>query len=261
MDNKKITNSGLRDIQLVELEILKEVDKICCKNNIKYSIGYESILGAVRHQGFIPWDDDIDILMLREEYEKLKEVMNIKLNSKGYFFQDNETNSNYRWGYGKIRKVGTSYIRQGQEHIKCQDGILIYIFPLDGISACKIYQTLQDYWCAFLMKILWSEVGKYNETNKIKRLIYRALSRITKEWVFKQQGNMIFKKDTKDVRYLLFTYTGKHSGKNKRSVYGFDKKWMQDLIEINFEQEKFWTIKEYNKCLKLLYGNYLQLSS
>ena len=95
----KLTAIQLRKMQLLELEMLVEFDRVCHIYNIKYSILGGTMLGAVRHRGFIPWDDDADIGMLREEYEKFKLIAD-KLNPQICFFQDHTTDSEYRWGYG-----------------------------------------------------------------------------------------------------------------------------------------------------------------
>ncbi len=84
----ELTHEMLKQIQEIELEMLLEVDRICKENNIKYSIIGGTLLGAVRHGGFIPWDDDADVAMLRPEYEKFCSIIDAKLDSSRFYFQN-----------------------------------------------------------------------------------------------------------------------------------------------------------------------------
>lgn len=91
-------------LQKIELEILKKIDEVCKKHNIKYWIDSGTLLGAVRHKGFIPWDDDIDIAMLREDYEKFLKVAQKDFGNE-YFLQTKNTDKKYPLFYAKVRKI------------------------------------------------------------------------------------------------------------------------------------------------------------
>ena len=115
MKEKKIMpKEDLRKLQLIELEMLLEVDRICRENKIRYMISSGTLLGAVRHKGFIPWDDDLDTYMLREDFEKFCEEWNKDADKDKFFLQTYKTDPEYRWGYAKIRRKGTEYLRDGQ---------------------------------------------------------------------------------------------------------------------------------------------------
>ena len=150
---KEIQGKEFRTLQMIQFQMLIEFDRVCRKNNIHYSIDGGTLLGAVRHKGFIPWDDDIDIAMLREDYEKLKTVVN-EFDPEICFFQDHETDPAYRWGYGKLRRTGTVFIRAGQEHINCKTGVFIDIFPLDDVPKSVAGQMMLDFFFFILRKIL-----------------------------------------------------------------------------------------------------------
>lgn len=107
-----LTQKDLRKMQLLQLDMLIEMDRVCRENGITYVITSGTLLGAVRNQGYIPWDDDADINMLREDYERFKKVAH-QMNPDICFFQDHSTDHDYRWGYGKIRRTGTTYVRTG----------------------------------------------------------------------------------------------------------------------------------------------------
>ena len=108
-DYSKIENyEELRKLQLVQLDILNVIDDFCVKNNIKYSIAYGTILGAVRHGGFIPWDDDLDICMLREDYDKFIELWK---DSDEYILQNHNTDRDFTQSFTKIRKTNTSFVQ------------------------------------------------------------------------------------------------------------------------------------------------------
>lgn len=100
----KLTDKELRRLQLTQTEMLKEIHRICVKNNIKYIMDAGTLLGAVRHGKFIPWDDDIDIRILRSEYKKLCEALENDLDENKFFFQNYESDKNYLWFYSRIKK-------------------------------------------------------------------------------------------------------------------------------------------------------------
>lgn len=257
----ELSPKDFRRMQLLELDMLIELDRVCRDNDIKYTIFGGTLLGAVRHKGFIPWDDDADVCMLREEYEKFKRVSG-QLNPDICFFQDHDTDPEYRWGYGKLRKTGTRYIRAGQEHIKCKTGVFIDIFPLDDIPRSTVGQMLQDFHCFCLRKVLWSEVGKLDNSNHFAlRFWFNILSAIPTSWVFKQL-DWYAKKSNNDtpnkVRTLCYTSIGKLYRKHPlRDRYGMPKTWFLSCKEYDFEKKKLMGLSAYNECLTFEYGDYM----
>ena len=93
-----ISNTELRQLQKIELEMLVELDRICRKYQIAYSLDGGTLLGAVRHKGFIPWDDDADVIMLRKEYMKFRKACIKELDRTRFFLQDYQSDPQYRWG-------------------------------------------------------------------------------------------------------------------------------------------------------------------
>lgn len=256
---KVLSPADFAKMQEHERVMLQELDRVCRKNGIKYTIFGGTLLGAVRHKGFIPWDDDADVCMLREEYEKFRRVSD-QLNPDICFFQDHQNDPEYRWGYGKLRRSGTVYIRAGQEHIKCKTGVFLDIFPLDDVPQTTIGQMLQDFHCFCLRKILWSEVGKVNETGFMK-FWYSMLSRIPADWVFKQLDRYA-KKSRNDspnlVRTLCYTSIGKLYRKHPiKERYGMPKSWFLNLSDYNFDGLKLKGISDYDACLSFEYGDYM----
>lgn len=258
---KELTKEEFRKMQLTELDMLVEFDRICRKNNIRYVLFGGSLLGAVRHKGYIPWDDDADIAMLREDYEKFKKVAG-ELDSDICYFQDHETDPYYRWGYGKLRRTGTTYVRVGQEHLKCKTGIFVDVFPMDDIPKSILGQILQDKILYCLRKILWSEVAKEN-TCGFKKFWFTRLSKIPTKNVFfcidKFAGKS--KNSSKNrVRCLMFPATGTLYRKNPISKrYGMPKEWFTDRAEYDFESKKFYSSRDFDTVLSYIYGEYMIL--
>ena len=112
-----LTNNELKALHLIELELMEEVDRICRKNNIIYGIDGGTLLGAVRHGGFIPWDDDADVIMNRKEYDKFVSILSNELDQNKFYFQDINQTKGYRWGYGKLRRKNTEFVRLNQEYM------------------------------------------------------------------------------------------------------------------------------------------------
>ena len=197
----------LGDLRAVQIEMLVEVDRICRKCGVKYNIVAGTLLGAVRHGGYIPWDDDADIALLRSDYEKFRKVCKTELDSSRFYFQDHRNTKGYRWGYGKIRRKNTIFLRENQEHMPYEQGIFIDIFPLDGVPDNYFLRSLKNFECFCVRKILWAKVGKIAEKNHWKRLVYRALEKIPEQLIFRYYHCMVHhanKRETRMVRILMF---------------------------------------------------------
>ncbi len=260
-EQKVLSPQQFRKMQLTELEMLVEFDRVCRNNNINYVLFGGSLLGAVRHQGYIPWDDDADIAMLREDYDLFKQHLH-ELNPDICFFQDHDTDPEYRWGYGKLRRTNTQYVRVGQEHLKCKTGIFVDVFPMDDIPKSVIGQIMQDWHCYCLRKILWSEVAKYN-TKGFWKIWFSLLSLIPVSVPF-SQFNLYARQSSNHspnkVRCLAYPATGTLYKKNPIDErYGMPKRWFYEREEYAFEGYIFFSSKDYDTVLSYIYGDYMRL--
>lgn len=259
-DKINLTGKEFRRLQLIQLDLLKEVDRVCRANNIVYTISDGTLLGSIRHKGFIPWDDDIDVSMLREEYEKFKKVAN-QLNSEIAFFQDHSTDPKYIWGYGKVRRPGTSFVRVGQSCLKFQHCVGIDIFPMDDVPNSTIGRMLQDFKCFIMRKHLYAQVAIHNEKRKFPLFIWKLMAKKSPEKVLKKLDKMAAKSSNdskKEVRLLLYTAPGKQFHKVPlRHRYSMKKSWFYDVVDRPFEDMIARGTREYDECLTYLFGDYM----
>lgn len=258
---KYIKGAELRKLQLVLLDVLSEVDRVCRLNNIRYCIGYGTLLGAVRHGGFIPWDDDADVIMLRGEYEKFKKVAD-QLDPDICFFQDHDTDSDYMWGFGKARRSGTKYIRVNQEHLTHRSGFMIDIFPFDDIPKSTVGMVVHDWICFVLRKITYAQVAWVSENSIFWRSYYKMLSCIPAHWAHVVSRLLVTPDNAKTpnrARVLFGYMDGKKNPMNTISTkYGWDKSWFLDLVEYEFEGRMFYGPRDYDSCLSWAFGpNYM----
>ena len=249
-----LDNDMLRRLQMIQLEMLIEVNRICRKHNIRYNIIAGTLLGAVRHGGYIPWDDDADVAFLRSEYEKFRDACEKDLDTSRFVFQDHRNTPGYRWGYGKLRRKETVFLREHQEHMPYMQGVFIDIFPLDGVPDTRFLRTIKNFECFCVRKILWSRVGKIAEKNFWKRHIYRLLDFIPEKTVFRYYQAMVRRgnqKETKMVRILTFPTPNK--------TYGYYRRWYEHSEDILFENFVFRGIKDYDEYLSFKFGRYMEL--
>lgn len=258
---KYLTPEEFRRMQLIQIPLIQEVDRVCRKHDIKYTISCGTLLGAVRHKGYIPWDDDADITMLREDFEKFRKVAN-EMDPEIAFYQDHYNDPDYLWEYPKVRRVGTKFVRVGQEHINCQTGVAIDIFPLDDVPKSVIGQIFQDMDLCLLRKILYARVGKLNRKG-IKKLWYEFLSLIPVDYVYKRVEKYASKSSNSSpnrVRLLLFRSFGKLYTKHPlKERYSMPKEWFLNRAEYEFEGHKFYGIEDYDAFLKYMYDDYMTL--
>ena len=125
----------LKQIQGVELEILSTAVNILERHRIPYYLVYGSCLGAIRHGGIIPWDDDVDIGLFRKDYESARNIFMEEL-PYGFTYCDRFTEKEYPYNFAKIRKDNTAFVHAGDAHLKIHHGMYIDLFPLDDSPAC-----------------------------------------------------------------------------------------------------------------------------
>ena len=174
-------NAVLKKLQSLELDILREIDRICTENKIAYVLGYGTLLGAVRHAGFIPWDDDIDLFMPRADYERFVEICKTELADK-FLLHYQGSDENYPLSMTKIRLKGTAFIEKEVDTKLSSQGIWVDIFPLD--NAKKSYSRLQN--MQFMMvsaigtirggRLGWFDKSKWSKATKTLYFLLRWMS-------------------------------------------------------------------------------------
>jgi len=167
-----VDNGFLRKLQIIETKILLEFDKICAKHNVEYFLIAGTLLGAVRHKGFIPWDDDIDLGMRIEDYNKL---MEIELPA-GLFLQNRATEKNYPHLFSKIRLDGTSYSEPDSAGAGIHEGIFIDIFPFYHTADNSHLRTIHARFLWILSLIMNIKCGYGTRpSTPIRKIAYQFL--------------------------------------------------------------------------------------
>lgn len=245
----------LRKLQFTELEMLIEVDRICRKYDIRYSLDGGTLLGAIRHNGFIPWDDDADVVMLRSEYEKFYEICKLELDTERFFLQEYRTDENYRWGYSKMRRNGTLFLREGQEHGGWNQSVFIDIFVYDHVPDNALLRRIHLFACYCIRKGLYAEVGRKSAESALLREWYRVYNIIPRNWWFYLIGGIAAKTNRKQhelVRHMTYPY-------RRACRYGLPSVCFDDYTEKGFEGHIFKVFRNYDLYLTRLYGDYMTL--
>jgi lipopolysaccharide cholinephosphotransferase len=249
--------SKLRSLQLVQLEILTRIDDVCKKNNIRYFMIGGTLLGAVRHKGFIPWDDDIDIAMRRKDYEKFLSIAQKEL-GKDFFIQNFRTDKRYHRYMTKIRAVGTKQVEKSVADADINHGIFIDIFPLDNIVKDTGYAiNLRGRIIKNLFRIMKNKVRSEDSS--------RSLSATKKMAI--RLGGLVPNRFINWWLEALFTMSNRKDGKittSFASIYEWKKQAVPNEIygdgtPLTFEGRIFSAPKQYDKLLTRLFGDYMSM--
>ena len=266
--SSECTYSDLRKLQLVELDLLREVDRICRKHKIRYYLIGGTMLGAVRHGGFIPWDDDVDIEMPHIDYKRFCEICKTELDHEKYFLQNMENDPHHRFIFAKFRRNNTLYVRKGQEHMGFHQGIYIDIFPSYPVPSTRIAFYIYSFVIARCKTIMWSPIGAQSEESTFLRIVYRLISLIPKripKWIIFKIVGMC----KGEIAHIIGApYFGNNKLLHERMWRVSDRHNLVDVmdklqssvtIEIDFEGLTCYAKGNHDYMLTFMYGDYMDL--
>lgn len=230
------------------LEILVEIDRICKNNNIRYFLDSGTALGAIRHHGFIPWDDDIDIGMLRDDYEKFLSIAPMQLDKK-FFLQTRATDKEYNKLHAKVRKNNTTFIENAYDNPNMHCGIFIDVFPFDRIplSCSSFFIWLNQ---TFQRMFVYKYIEDGEPRTKFKMWLSGLILGKNPERRFDTICNLFNKTSAKGLISYNYFF---------REHYVFDYCDFEELTKVDFEGKEFYIMNGYHNYLKQMYGDYMQL--
>jgi len=247
-------NDQLRKLQLTQIGILKVIDQICRKHGIQYSLYAGTLLGAVRHQGFIPWDDDLDICMARDDYNRFIEIWDT-VPHDGFILQNKENSPAFTQSFTKIRKDHTTFLQDEREIGLYHTGIFVDIFPVDRLPAGKLAQ-IQFYWNVMQYQLFTREFIP-SKANGIVKLISELFLNAVPVGKREQKRKKLLAKITahnNNPSLQAVSIETIESMKQHHSPYMFD-----EYVELSFDSEAFMCYAGWDNHLKVKYGDYMQL--
>lgn len=242
--------SDLHHLQAILLMMAKDIDKICIDNNIDYYLVAGSALGAVRHKGFIPWDDDFDITMDSCNYLKFLSVAKEKLDSSKYYIQ--EGYKDWPMPYTKVRLLGT-FLQESDiwEVPKEKSGIFIDVFPMENAPSNRIKRFWQ-YMCGKIIISYCLKKRGIKNVAILKRFVL-AISMILENKTVRS----FFKNQVEKYRNLNCIYLGSFSGNQRFKTTFFRRLDYSEPIRVPFEDTMLPIPPGYDRILRQIYGDYM----
>lgn len=264
----KVEGQLLKELQKCEWNMLYEINTICFENGIDLMMGGGSLLGTIRHQGFIPWDDDIDLMIRREQVKKFIWLLENNVSDK-YNIQYNS--SDMQCSFIKIRKKETTYIELGDENIPAQNGVYLDVFIIENIPDNIIKRTFFGIRCNLRLYIASSVSMYYNSSNEYREIMHKSIEseinyiirtflgfifswRKPSDWFI--HNNKFFSRYHEQKTKMVSIISG------RGHFWGemFPKTIFEEMIDMKFEELIVKVPKEYKTYLQQMYGdNYMQV--
>ena len=248
MDNKL-----LRKIQMEELSILVAVKKVCDKNGIDYFLDSGTLLGAIRHGGFIPWDDDIDIGMTRKNYEMFKKVAQRDLGDI-FFVQTWETEKKYGNAHMKVRKCGTVFLEDNKNAQDINNGIFIDILPYDFLPDTPKKRNKLQRKLTFIRRIIQLQCGYFRTNSILHKVLYIGAKHLNKDKLIHKYNHIVKNNSSSNAKCMYA-----HTGNAKLGTWIMDKDIVTHLCNVEFEGLQFKAPLNWDAYLKRAYGDYMKL--
>ena len=235
------------------LKILISIHNFCVKNNIRYSISYGTLIGAIRHQGFIPWDDDIDIIMPRNDYNTFIGTYHDSI----YELLGNKDISNHLHYVVHDPRTRVFFSHSESDQYYYKGGIWVDVFPIDGVpDDVNEYRNLKNKIHQLVKWQRWGEVILPWQRKKLwKLMIWRIIhivARLFRPYFDRRLFMLMNSNNTKDTRMvgdLSLHYTNFPS---------FPRSYLEQYKDVDFEGFKVKSMKDYDPFLKAIYGNYME---
>ncbi len=245
----------LRELQLCELGVLKAVKSLCDKHQIRYYLSSGTLLGAVRHQGFIPWDNDIDVEMPYPDYLRFLAVAQAEL-GEDYFLQNSDSDPFFHFAYSRVRKNGTTMMREWEKEIPSHYGVWVDIFPMAYVGGTLDYR-----------------IKRLMLTCRTFLRMHEAVFRYNQKWLVSQSSapTVMLVKAARSLpqgfRYKICKAIEKRIFQNREKAYlsnvwtnitrRIPKESFEPATELLFEDELFSAPKDYDTYLRIAYGDYM----
>ena len=254
----KYEDSQLEKLKKIELSILEAIIKVCEENDITYFTVAGTTLGAIRHNGFIPWDDDIDIGMMRDDYERFLQIAPAELD-KGYTLTHFIYDNNVPTYFAKVRKDGTKFVEGYTRNMHIHQGVFIDIFPYDKVpedrKLRKRYNRAAQFWNQLYIaksvdELTFHSKRHINILKTIRKALHILMKPVSKSYLFKKTDQALRKYNDQDT--------------DKVSSRGLDLFFcnLEDLVppsEHIFETIKVKVPANPDRVLTKQYGNYMKL--
>lgn len=257
-DRIELDARQMEKLKLIELDIMDAFDRVCRLNHINYTLAYGTLIGAVRHKGFIPWDDDIDVVMLREDYEKFRSIAAEQLDDR-FYFVDLRDNENYALGTGKIMARDTLMKELELQGTDAPCGVFIDIVPADFTVNDLDERQKQYKKSNFIGSLLYAKCGYHFERAGLKKKLYAVASffirLLPKSLLVSLYMKNTLKYNGTENNTLVTMLTFGDGIKNGKHY----RKWFDEYIDIEFEGRKYKSIKNYDAMLKAVFGDYMTL--
>lgn len=260
-----MTLEDLKRVQEIDFELLCEVDRICKKHSIQYFLFYGTLLGAVRHQGVIPWDDDVDIAMTRENYLRFYEIAKKELDLDRYFVKVMGSGSLQYVSELKLGRVGTTYCMSGTENTNVMHNVFLDVFCMDyvkSLSASSFAFRSKLWGVLRMIKLNWSEKQllcicidksehKFKTFYKMGLLLMHAIRFIVGEHFIERLGYYLFvdKKKTSNQMMAVSSLS--------RNIY--KSEWLLETLHLLYNNVSLPVPHNYDSVLKTDYKDYMKL--
>ncbi|MBR2085526.1 MAG: LicD family protein [Oscillospiraceae bacterium] len=243
----------LSEIMKIETEILQHFDQLCQKYHLRYSIAYGTMIGCIRHKGFIPWDDDIDVIMPRKDYEKL---LKLQYKSGNYEIRSYRYTKGYYYPFAKM--IDASTLIHEPNRCETDMGLFIDIFPLDYVPENVDFAKLEKDTEAHNRNLLLLGVSKENAIQKsalsrFKRKEFYYLVKPFRKFLLEKGESKYFNLRPSESGLIMNQFFVVRRGKCYRMT-DFDS-----LLRLPFENIEVSVLKNYDEMLRGIYGDYMQL--